>query len=72
MTNIVYRLRRQREVTLKIYDVLGREIATLVDARQAPGVYEYQWMPYTCASGIYFYRLIAGNVYLQKKMVLLR
>ncbi len=71
-TNIVYRLRRQGEVTLKIYDVLGREIATLVDARQSPGVYEYPWMPHTCASGIYFYRLIAGNVYLQKKMLLLR
>jgi len=71
-TNIVYRLRRQGEVSLKIYDVLGREIATLVNARQAPGVYEYQWMPSTCASGIYFYRLIAGNVSLQKKMVLLR
>jgi aminopeptidase N len=71
-TTIVYRLRRQGEVTLKIYDVLGREIATLVDARQSPGVYECPWMPHTCASGIYFYRLIAGNVYLQKKMVLLR
>jgi aminopeptidase N len=71
-TNIVYRLRQRGEVSLKIYDVLGREIATLVDARQSPGVYEYPWMPHSCASGIYFYRLIAGNVYLQKKMVLLR
>jgi aminopeptidase N len=71
-TNIVYRLRRQEEVTLKIYDVLGREIAMLVDARQAPGAYKCQWIPHACASGIYFYRLIAENVYLQKKMVLLR
>ncbi len=71
-TNIVYWLQRQGEVTLKIYDVLGREITTLVNARQTPGVYEYQWTPLTCASGIYFYRLIAGNVYLQKKMILLR
>jgi aminopeptidase N len=71
-TNIVYQLRRQGEVTLKIYDVLGREITTLVNARQAPGAYEYQWTPYTCASGIYFYRLLAGNEFLQKKMILLR
>jgi aminopeptidase N len=71
-TNIVYRLRRQGNVTLKIYDVLGREIATLVNARQAPGVYNYQWKPRNVASGIYFYHLIIGNIYLQKKMVLLR
>ncbi len=71
-TNIVYRLQRQGEVTLKIYDVLGREIAALVHARQSPGSYEYQWIPLSCASGIYFYRLNAGNVYLQKKMILLR
>jgi hypothetical protein len=44
-TNIVYRLRRQEEVTLKIYDVLGREIAMLVDARQAPGAYKCQCVP---------------------------
>jgi aminopeptidase N len=71
-TNIVYRLRHLTKVTLKIYDILGREIATLVDSRQAPGVYKYRWTPHTCASGIYFYRLIAGNVYLQKKTVLIR
>lgn len=71
-TNIVYRLRQQGEVTLKVYDVLGREIATLVNARQIAGVYEYQWIPFACASGIYFYRLVAGNMYLQKKMVLLK
>jgi aminopeptidase N len=71
-TNIVYRIRRQGKVTLKIYDVLGREITTLVHARQVPGVYEYQWIPHKCTSGIYFYRLITGDVSLQKKMVLLR
>jgi aminopeptidase N len=71
-TNIVYRLRQHGEVTLKVYDVLGREIATLVNARQIAGVYEYQWIPVACASGIYFYRLVAGNMYLQKKMVLLK
>ena len=71
-TNIVYWLRQQGNVILKIFDVLGREIATLVDGRQSPGMYKCQWMPHSCASGIYLYRLIAGNVYLQKKMVLLR
>jgi aminopeptidase N len=71
-TNIVYRLRQQGDVTIKIYDVLGREVATLIDKRQMPGVYKCQWTPVMCASGIYFCCLVTGNVYLQKKMVLLR
>ncbi len=71
-TNIIYRLRHQVNVTLKIYDILGRQIETLVDVRQAPGVYEYQWIPYNLASGIYFYRLTAGDVFLQKKMTLIK
>jgi len=59
-------------VTLKIFDVLGREVATLVDTKQIPGNYEYPWSGQNFASGIYFYRLIAGDVQLQKKMILLK
>jgi aminopeptidase N len=68
-TNIIYHLRRQVQVTLKIYDILGREITTLVHARQTPGIYQYEWIPQRCASGMYFYRLIAGSTQLQKKMI---
>ena len=71
-TNIMYRLQHRSDVSLKIYDVLGREIAELVHARQGPGVFECPWTAPACASGIYFYRLTAGNITLQKKMVLLR
>jgi aminopeptidase N len=71
-TNIFYRLRRLGYVTLKIFDVLGREIATLVDAKQSPGAYECTWTPTAQASGIYFYQLIAGDVQLQKKMIFLK
>lgn len=72
MTTIFYELPRLGEVTLKIYDVLGREIVTLVDARQGPGVYRYQWKPRSLASGIYFYRLQAGSYLETKKLILLR
>jgi aminopeptidase N len=71
-TSIFYDLPRLEDVTLKIYDVLGREIATLIDSRQAPGVYKYQWTPRGIASGIYFYRLQAGSFRQTKKLVLLR
>jgi hypothetical protein len=71
-TNIIYRLRRQGQVTLKVFDVLGREIATLVDVKQSPGTYKFPWTPPAQASGIYFYRLHAGSVRLQKKMIFLK
>jgi hypothetical protein len=71
-TTIKYQLSHSAYVTLKIFDVLGREVATLVDTKQIPGNYEYPWSGQNFASGIYFYRLIAGDVQLQKKMILLK
>jgi aminopeptidase N len=71
-TTITYQLPRREQVVLKIYDILGREVTTLVDAKQYSGVYEYQWNPQNMASGIYFYRLNTGSVQMQKKMVLLK
>jgi len=59
-------------VTLKIYDVLGREIAILVNEEKAPGNYEVKWDASGFPSGIYFYRLAAGSFTETKKMVLLR
>jgi hypothetical protein len=71
-TTITYQIPRRDQVVLKIYDVLGREVATLVDAKQYSGTYEYQWNPQNMASGVYFYRLNTGSVQIQKKMVLLK
>jgi hypothetical protein len=71
-TNITYRLPGAAYVTLKIHDLLGRQVATLVDTKQLPGIYEYPWSPQAAASGVYFYRLTAGDTRLQKKMILLR
>ena len=59
-------------VQLKVYDVLGREIATLVDEEKQPGVYEAVWNASSVPSGIYLYRLTAGSRSAVKKMVLMK
>ena len=63
-------------VTLKVYDVLGNEIATLVNEEKQPGTYEVEFNTSTIkhlpSSGIYFYQLKAGNFIETKKMVLLK
>ncbi len=63
-------------VTLKVYDILGREVATLVNEKQSPGTYTVTFDAKSTAgglpSGIYFYRLKAGNFSETKKMILLR
>jgi aminopeptidase N len=71
-TIIAYNLPRSGHVMLKIYDLLGQEIETIVDRRQYPGKYEYLWNPQNIASGIYLYRLMTQNVSLQKKMIYLK
>jgi hypothetical protein len=58
-------------VTLKIYDILGKEIAQLVDEKQSPGNYEVRWDASGNPSGIYFYRLTSGNFSITKKMILI-
>jgi len=59
-------------ITLKIYDILGREVATLVNKKQNPGNYHVQFDASKLSSGIYYYRLKAGNFIETKKMILLR
>ncbi len=59
-------------VHLKIYDVLGREVATLVNKRQNPGNYKINFDAENFSSGIYFYQLSTGNFSETKKMILLR
>ncbi|MCB0732098.1 MAG: T9SS type A sorting domain-containing protein [Ignavibacteriae bacterium] len=59
-------------VSLKVYDILGREIATLVNQKQKPGFYEVKLDGSDLSSGIYFYRITAGDYVESKKMVLLK
>ncbi|PJB00049.1 MAG: peptidase S8, partial [Ignavibacteria bacterium CG_4_9_14_3_um_filter_36_18] len=50
-----------QKVLLKVYDVLGSEIATLVNEEKFPGVYEVEFNGSRLSSGVYFYRLTASN-----------
>jgi hypothetical protein len=58
--------------TLKVYDVLGREVATLVNENLQPGTYEVQWDATHQASGLYFYQLKADGFLATKRMVLVK
>ncbi len=76
-TTIKYSIAKNAKVSLKIYDLLGREIKTLVNETKAPGTYSVRWNGTTSsgskvASGIYFYRIKAGNFTQVKKMILLK
>jgi hypothetical protein len=57
-------------VTLKVFDALGREVATLVDETQSKGEYTVVWKAATSPSGTYFCSLVAGNHSETKKMIL--
>ena len=76
-TTITYSVPEKCDVTLKVYDISGKCVASLVDERQEKSSYAVEWhgkdaIGSTVASGIYFYRLAAGNHTITKKMVLLR
>ena len=61
-----------RFTILKVYDVLGNEIATLVNEEKTTGNYEVEWNASGLPSGVYFYRLQSGSFVETKKMVLLK
>ena len=71
-TTIYYSIPELSLVTLKVYDVLGSEITTLVNEEKLIGSYEVEFNATTLPSGIYFYKLQAGNFVETKKMVLMK
>jgi hypothetical protein len=71
-TNIKYQIINKKLVTLKIYDILGKEVASLVNEKQLPGVYEVNWDASQFPSGVYFYKLTAGDFSEVKRMVLIK
>ncbi len=73
-TVIRYSLIENSFVTLKVYDILGNEIATLVNEKQNPGFYNYQLsiVNYQLSSGIYFYKLTASGYSVTKKMAVIK
>jgi hypothetical protein len=71
-TQIKYTISKTSLVTLKIYDLLGREIATLVNGKQQAGEYTARWNAESVPSGMYIYRIVAGNYVETKKMILMK
>jgi photosystem II stability/assembly factor-like uncharacterized protein len=72
VTRIKFDLPKSSNVKLVIYDILGREIVTLLDENKKPGTYEVDWDGSNYASGVYFYKLITDEFVETKKMVLLK
>ena len=72
ITKIRYRIPETGFVTLKVYDILGRDVATLVNGYKPAGNYELEFDASSLSSGVYFYRLTAGTFTTTKQMILLR
>jgi hypothetical protein len=66
------RIRGNDRVVLKVYDILGKEIETLVNEKLNPGTYELTFNASQFPSGVYFYRLQAGDYNETKRMILLK
>jgi hypothetical protein len=71
-TSIQYQVSSISQVILKVYDVMGSEIAVLVNEEQPTGTYEVEFNAAELSSGIYFYKLQAGNFTETKKMLLMK
>ncbi len=71
-TKIRFQIPKQSVVTLKIYDVLGREISTLVNEEKTVGIYEFNFNASDLASGVYYYQLTAGGYTKTRKMQVIK
>ena len=71
-TRIDYSIQNDGLVKLKVYDILGNEVATLVNERNQPGNYSTTLDAASLPSGIYIYRIVSGNFQAAKKMILLK
>ena len=71
-TDVGFRIANFEFVSLKVFDLLGREVATLVNEEKPVGSYELTWNAANLPGGVYFYQLKAGSFIEIKKMILLR
>ena len=71
-TKIIYNLASSGKVSLKVFDILGREVATLVNEEKPAGKYEANFNANTLASGVYIYQIKVGDFISSKKMILLK
>lgn len=72
ITSIKFDLPKNGFVTLKVFDILGREITTLVEGNIKAGTHHVNWDGHDYPSGVYFYRMVAGDFANTKKMLLLK
>lgn len=71
-TTIKYNLPKETDVTIDIYDIIGRKVETLVDKQQPAGYHHVVWDANDKSSGMYFYRIKTGDYTETKKMLLLK
>ena len=71
-TNIQYSILQSGRVSIKVFDLMGREVATLLDRYQKAGSYDVIFQADNLSSGIYFYQLQAGEILATKKLILLK
>ena len=71
-TVIRYDIPSASRVMITIYDALGRRVTQLVDRDHVPGFYKAEWNASGMASGVYYYRIVAGDFVSVKKMMLVR
>ncbi len=73
-TTIIYSIPKQKHVTLKVFDILGRLVATLVNEQQEAGYHkaEFSSTDLNLGSGIYLYKLSSGRYSKTKKMILMK
>jgi len=71
-TMINFEIRKQSNVILKVYDVLGNEVSILLNEEKPAGTYEVDFNASGLPSGVYFYRLTAGSFTETKKLILLK
>ena len=71
-TKINYSIHQSTQVTVKLFDILGNEIETLVNEEKLTGTYEITWNAENISSGVYLYRIQAGDFVQSKKMVFMK
>lgn len=71
-TSIIYAVPQRGNVTLRVFDALGREAGTLVNEVQSPGTYKAEWNGEGLSSGLYYYRLTSGTYSETKRMMLVK
>jgi hypothetical protein len=72
VTNIKFQIPVQSRVSINVYDINGKLVVGLINSDLGPGQYSVNWQPQSIASGVYFYKIVAGDFIASKKMILVK